>query len=95
MNLLQIQIPELSEAVDSGDLSVRPPCVSFLRSQPAEQAICQDMVSTFMLAGLVARYHSFFSAQASKAWEHKTTMLAKTALRDSSSAPHEWLCTEL
>lgn len=59
MDLLQIQIPEHSEAVDSGDLSVRPPCVSFLRSQPAEQDICQGVVSTFTLAGLSARYQNF------------------------------------
>lgn len=60
MNLLQFQFPALSERVDSGDLSVRPLCVSLLRSQPAYQTTCQDMVSTFILAGLSARYYGLF-----------------------------------
>lgn len=88
MNLLQILIPEHSEAGDSGDLSVRPLCLSVPRSQLVDQATCQYMVSTFMSIGLSARYRGFSQVTASKLWEYKTTMLAKIAMRDLPRVPH-------
>lgn len=86
--MLQILIPEHSEAGDSGDLSVRPLCLSVPRSQLVDQATCQCMVSTFMSIGLSARYHGFSQVAASRLWEHKTTTLAKIAMRDLSHIPH-------
>ena len=64
MNLLQTLFPEFSEAGDTGDMSVRPLCLSFLRSQLADQATCQYVLSTFMSTGLSVRYHGISEVMA-------------------------------